>query len=40
MLTPRENLQEVMKGGKPVARTMGAQPKAAIEKFLKDAGAL
>lgn len=30
----------VMKGGKPVARTMGAQPKAAVEKFLKDAGAL
>lgn len=30
----------IMKGGKPVARTMGAMPKAQLERFIEDAGVL
>ena len=29
-----------MKGGQPVARTMGAMPKAQLERFIEDAGVL
>lgn len=30
----------IMKGGQPIARTMGAMPKAQLERFIKDAGVL
>lgn len=30
----------IMKGGQPVARTMGAMPKAQLERFIEDAGVL